>query len=138
MTSQEEERYTVHNLQIATLQTDTAPEPPHASGHYMGLSFQDGRYFKHLFYYESLTLACGENILFPVVNIRSEMCISFKPATVRGKVEISLLYFVAIFIFRIFSTTISSHMLKTRCKTKVKFSVISSKYPQQFADDRHK
>jgi hypothetical protein len=108
MTSQEEQSYTVHNLQLATLQTNTAPEPPHASGHYRGLSFQGGRYFRDLFYYDSLTLVCGENILFPVVNIRSEMCISFKPATVRGKVEISLLYFVAIFIFPILNTTTSS------------------------------
>ena len=51
------------------------------------------------------------------------MCISFKLATVRGgKVEISLIYYAAIFIFRIFNSTISSQMLQTRCKTKVEFS----------------
>ena len=139
MTSQEEERCSVRNLQLATLQTVPAPEPPHASCHYMGLSFQGGWYFRNLFYYDSLTLVCGENILFPVVSISSEMYISFIPAAVRGwNAEISLLYYAAIFIFRIFNNTISSQMLQTRCKTKVEFSVSSSKSTQKFTDDRHK
>jgi hypothetical protein len=67
------------------------------------------------------------------------MCISFKPSTVRGgKVEISPLYYINIFNFRIFNTTISSQMLQTRCQTKVEFPLSSYKSPQQFADDRHK
>jgi len=139
MTWQEDERCTVHKLQLATLQNDTAPQPPQASCHYMGFSFQGGRYFRWSFYYYSLTLVCGENMLFPVVYIRSEMRISFKLSTVRGgKVEISSLYYVTIFIFLIFNTTISSQMLQTRCKTKVDFPLSSYKSPQQFADDRHK
>jgi hypothetical protein len=43
----------------------------------------------------TLMLACGENMLIQVVNIRSEMCISFKPAALRGggNVAISLLHY---------------------------------------------
>jgi hypothetical protein len=41
-------------------------------------------------------LACGENILIQVVNIRSEMCIFFKPAALReGNVAISLLHYAS-------------------------------------------
>jgi hypothetical protein len=137
MTSQEEERYTVHNLNLR-LSRLTRLQNRLTLLITIWVFFQGGRYFRHLFYYNSLTLVRGENILLPVVNIRSEMCISFKLATVRGKVGISLLYYVAIFIFHILNTAISSQMLQTRCKTKVKLSVSSSTSPQQFVDDRHK
>jgi hypothetical protein len=67
------------------------------------------------------------------------MCISFKPATLKGgNVAVSLLHYVAIFIFHMSNTAVSSPMLQTQCKTKAEFSLSSSKSPQKFADDRHK